>query len=223
MRAEGVRAKKDNGELKLYGSRYWSEWMYRIAGERVVARFDADDLAAGLEVYDLKGRYLGHAECREEAPFLSVDHARDHNRKRGAWVKAQKAEAVAARELSAAEIAARLRGAGALAPGAPLPEAQVHQLVVPHRAAPKRRAAQAADEAREAALEAQLMRLEEHRAPPKESAEPEERFARAMALERAQGAGEALTRAQDEWLRDYQTSSEYRAHLRMARSFGARE
>jgi hypothetical protein len=44
-----------------------------------------------------------------------------------------------------------------------------------------------------------------------------------MALERAQGAGEALTRAQDEWLRDYQTSSEYRAHLRMARSFGARE
>lgn len=223
MRAEGVRARADNGELKLYGSRYWSEWMYRIAGERVVARFDADDLAAGLEVYDLKGRYLGHAECREAAPFLSVDHARDHNRKRGAWVKAQKAEAVAARELSAAEIAARLRGAGALAPGAPLPEAQVHQLVVPHRAAPKRRAAQAADEAREAALEAQLMRLEEHRAQPREAHEPEERFARAMALERAQGAGEALTQAQDEWLRDYQTSSEYRAHLRVARRFGAKE
>ncbi|MET4130700.1 transposase domain-containing protein [Roseovarius sp. MBR-6] len=223
MRAEGVRAKKDNGELKLYGSRYWSEWMYRIAGERVVARFDADDLAAGLEIYDLKGRYLGHAECREAAPFLSVDHARDHNRKRGAWVKAQKAEAVAARELSAAEIAARMRGTGALAPGAPLPEAQVHQLVVPHKAAPKRRAAQAADEAREAALEAQLMRLEEHRAQPREAHEPEERFARAMALERAQGEGEALTQAQDEWLRDYQSSAEYRAHLRMARSFGARE
>jgi hypothetical protein len=225
MRAEGVRAKTDNGELKLYGSRYWSEWMYRIAGERVVARFDADDLVAGLEVYDLGGRYLGHAECREAAPFLSVEAARDHNRKRGAWVKAQKAEARAARELSAAEIAARLRGAGALAPDAPLPEAQVHQLVVPHKAAPKRRAAKGTDDAREAAreaaLEAQLMRLEEHRAQPREADEPEERFARAMALERAQGAGEALTQAQEEWLRDYQTSSEYRAHLRVARRFGA--
>jgi hypothetical protein len=55
LRAEGLRAKKDNGELKLLGTRYWSEWMYRIEGQTVVARFDADDLAAGLEVYDLTG------------------------------------------------------------------------------------------------------------------------------------------------------------------------
>ena len=141
MRAEGVRARRDNGELKLFETRYWSEWMYRIAGEKVVARFDADALAAGLEVYDLKGRYLGRAECREVAPFLSVDAARDHARKRGAWMKAQKAEAKAERDYTAAELAARQRGAGSLAEGDPLPEAQVHQLVTPHKAAPKRRAA----------------------------------------------------------------------------------
>jgi len=221
LRAEGLRAKRGNGELKLFETRYWSDWMYRIAGEKVVARFDADDLAAGLEVYDLKGRYLGHAECCDAAPFLSVDHARDHNRKRGAWMKAQKTEAKAAREFSASEIAARLRGAGDLAPDEPLPEAQVHQLVTAHKAAPKRRAATAEDTEREAAHSATIARLEERRAAPREEDDPAQRFARARALERAVEAGETLTRAQGEWLGDYQQSSEYRAHLRMERRFSA--
>ena len=221
MRAEGVRAKRGNGELKLFETGYWSEWMYRIAGEKVVARFDADDLAAGLEVYDLKGRYLGHAECLEAAKFIDVDAARDHNRKRGAWMRAQRDEARAAREFTAAELAARLRGAGDLAPDEPLPEAQVHQLVTPHKAAPKRRAAAAQDAEREAALDATVARLEEHRAQPREEDEPEQRFARARALERAEAAGEALTQAQAEWLRDYRHSSEYRAGLRMERLFSA--
>jgi hypothetical protein len=221
MRAEGVRAKRDNGEMKLFETRYWSEWMYRIAGEKVVARFDADNLAAGLEVYDLKGRYLGHAECREVVRFFDVDQSRDHNRKRKAWMKAQKTEAKALQEYTAAELAARLRAAGDLSPDEPLPEAQVHQLVTPHKAAPKRRAATAEDTEREAAHSATIARLEERRAAPREEDDPEQRFARARALERAVEAGEALTQAQAEWLRDYQTSSEYRAHLRVARRFGA--
>jgi len=226
LRAEGLRAKKDNGELKLFDTRYWSEWMYRIAGEKVVARFDADNLGAGIEVYDLKGRYLGHAECLEVARFIDVDAARDHARKRGNWVRAQKAEARAAQEYSAAEIAARLRGAGALAPDEPLPEAQVHQLVRPHKAAPKRRRAQTSEEIeREAELSAQVMRLEEHRAQAidQDDDDPEVKFKRAMALEQAIESGEALTQAQRDWLADYQQSSEYRAALRMARRFSAEE
>ncbi|MFB9148726.1 transposase domain-containing protein [Roseovarius ramblicola] len=217
LRAEGVRAKRGNGALKLYDTEYWSEWMYRIAGEKVVARFDADDLAAGLEVYDLKGRYLGHAECREVVQFFDVDQSRDHNRKRKAWMKAQKAEAKALREYTAAELAARLRASGDLAPDEPLPEAQVHQLVTPHKAAPKRRAATPEDTEREAAHSATIARLEERRAAPREEDDPEVRFARARALERAVEAGEVLTQAQADWLGDYRTSSEYRAHLRIER------
>ncbi|SEK33262.1 Mu DNA-binding domain-containing protein [Roseovarius azorensis] len=226
LRAEGIRAKRGNGALRLYDTDYWSEWMYRIAGEKVVARFDADDLAAGLEVYDLSGRYLGHAACLEAAKFIDVDAARDHARKRGTWVKAQKAEAKAARELSAAEVAARVRAASGLAPDAPLPEAQVHQLVTPHKAAPKRRRVLSADEqAREVELAARVMRLEEHRARPADPADddPEVRFDRARALERAVAEGETLTQAQAAWLADYQQSSEYRAGLRMARRFSAEE
>lgn len=226
LRAEGVRAKRSNGALKLYDTEYWSEWMYRIAGEKVVARFDADDLTAGLEVYDLAGRYLGHAACLEDAKFIDVDAARDHARKRGAWAKAQKAEAKAARELTAAEVAARVRAASGLAADEPLPEAQVHQLVTPHKAAPKRRRAQSVEEIeREAALEARVTRLAEHRARPVEVDEddPKALFLRARALETAQAEGETLTQAQADWLADYQQSSDYRAQLRMERRFGAQE
>ncbi|PKP62951.1 MAG: transposase, partial [Alphaproteobacteria bacterium HGW-Alphaproteobacteria-8] len=123
LRAEGLRAKKDNGELKLLGTRYWSEWMYRIAGQDVVARFDPDDLAAGLEVYDLKGRILGPAAAMEDVPFRSVEDARDHAKKRGDWLRAAKQEARAAKKYADAEIAARLRGAGALPVAGDLPEA----------------------------------------------------------------------------------------------------
>jgi len=108
-----------------------------------------------------------------------------------------------------------------------LPEAQVHQLVTPHAAAPKRRRrAQSAEEVEHLAeIEARVMRLEEHRVRPAEPADddPEIMFARARVLERAQADGEALTQAQADWLADYQQSSDYRAKLRMARLFGTQE
>ena len=107
-----------------------------------------------------------------------------------------------------------------------MPEAQVHQLVTPHKAAPKRRRAQTSEEIeREAELSAQVMRLEEHRARAVDPADddPEVRFKRALALEQALDSGEVLTQDQRNWLADYQQSSEYRAALRMARRFGAEE
>lgn len=221
-----LRAKTNNGALKLYDTEYWSEWMYRIAGEKVVARFDADDLTAGLEVYDLAGRYLGHAKCLKDAKFRDIEAARDHNRKRKTWMRAQRDEAKAAREFSAAEVAARVRAASGLAADEPLPEAQVHQLVTPHKAAPKRRRAQSVEEIeREAALEARVTRLAEHRARPVgvDEDDPKALFLRARALETAQAEGETLTQAQADWLADYQQSSDYRAQLRMERRFGAQE
>ncbi len=51
--------------------------MYRIAGKKVVARFDPDDLHAGLHVYDLEGQYLGHGATLEKGGFLTVTDGRD--------------------------------------------------------------------------------------------------------------------------------------------------
>lgn len=83
------------------------------------------------------------------------------------------------------------------------------------KAAPRRRVATPEDTEREAAHSATIARIEERRAAPREEDDPEQRFARARALERAVEAGEALTQAQADWLSDYRQSSEYRARLRL--------
>lgn len=106
--AEGVKADKDNGAVKLMGNRFWSEFMVQQAGKPLTIRFDPQDLHGGVHVYALDGRYLGFAECWEPAGFLDVEAARKHTRNRRAWVKAQKAVLEAERSLSLSEAAALL-------------------------------------------------------------------------------------------------------------------
>lgn len=221
MGAEGVRGKPGNGELALLGSRYWSEWMYRIAGQKVVARFDPDDLYAGLHVYDLDGQYLGHATCVEKGDFFGVADAREVARKRSQYLRAARAEAEAHRELSAAEIAARLSTPDAPVTPDALPEAQVVRPVFGHAKAPKpapRRPTADQVEAEER-LAAQVTRLSERRAPPPED-DPQARFDRALELEALEASGHPLTNDQALWLSEYRQSAEYRGFARLRAAFG---
>ncbi|ALF02082.1 MULTISPECIES: transposase domain-containing protein [Salipiger] len=224
LRVEGLRGDSKNGELKLHGSRYWAEWMYRIAGKKIAARFDQDDLHAGLHVYDLSGSYLGHAPCMEAAPFLSVEDARTHARKRNQFIRATKDLAKAERELDHHQIAARLRAAGKEVEDE-LPEAEVVRLVPAHPKAPKpaRRGRQSTDQIENAArLDAQITRISERRAAPVED-DPRGRFDRAMTLEAMQAEGQPMTVEQATWLAEYQQSAEYRGFARMRRAFGEDE
>lgn len=230
LRAEGVRAQSKNGEIGLYGARYWSEWMYRIAGQKIVARFDPDDLAKPLQVYDLEGGYLGEADNLAKGAFLSVGDARDHNRKRKAMERAVKDVARAQKSLTDAEIAARLRAAGQDVQPDDLPEADILRLPTPHPAAPRARRHQPSIDQVEAEerAEAQITRLAERRAAAEASKEEDEedprvRFERAQAFETAKDEGHALTPEQAAWLTDYQLSSEYRGFARMARAIGKTE
>ncbi|SDY54838.1 transposase domain-containing protein [Citreimonas salinaria] len=219
LRAEGVRGDSKNGELKLYGHRYWAPWMYQVAGQKVVARFDPDALLDGLRIYDLEGRYLGDADVLAPGDFLSVDDARDHARKLSAFAKATKAEAAAHKALTDTEIAARLRAAGQTVQADDLPEAEVVRLVPNHRQAPKsavRRPTTDEVEA-EARLEAQVTRLSEHR-PAQPEDDPQTRFDRALELEAIEADGHPLTEQQRLWLTEYSQSAEYRAWTRMRAS-----
>ena len=223
LRAEGLRADGKNGELKLHGSRYWAEWMYRIAGQKIAARFDADNLHAGLHVYDLGGAYLGHAPCLEKGDFLGVEDARTLARKRGQFIRATRDQARAEKEFTAAEIAARLRAAGKPV-GETLPEAEVVRLVTPHVKAPKpARRRETTDQIEAAArLEAQITRLSERRAPPAED-DPRARFERALTLEAMLAEGQPMTAEQGSWIAEYQQSAEYRGFARLRRAFGQDE
>ncbi|MGR3823583.1 MAG: transposase domain-containing protein [Salipiger marinus] len=223
LRAEGLRADGKNGELKLHGSRYWAEWMYRFAGQKIAARFDADNLHAGLHVYDLGGAYLGHAPCLEKGDFLGVEDARTLARKRGQFIRATRDQARAEKEFTAAEIAARLRAAGKPV-GETLPEAEVVRLVPAHPKAPKpARRRETTDQIEAAArLEAQITRLSERRAPSAED-DPRARFERALTLEAMLAEGQPMTAEQGSWLAEYQQSAAYRGFARLRRAFGQDE
>ena len=225
MGAKGLNASAKNGELKLMGSRYWAEWMYRIAGQKVVGRFDPDNLHAGLHVYDLEGQYIGHAACVERGDFLGVEDAREMARKRNQFLRAAKEEARAARDYSAAEIAARLRAAGEDVTPETLPQAEVVQLVTPHRNAPKapRLVRAQEDHDQEARLEAQIARLEDRRKPAQVDDDPEAMFNRCQELEQLEAEGHPLTEEQRNFMQDYQRSAQYRGYLRMRKTLGSEE
>ena len=218
LRAEGIKAHSKNGEITLYKSRYWSPWAANIAGQKVVVRFDPDDLYQGIEVYDLDGGYLGFLELQEEGGFGNVEDANTYNRKRNAYRRAERKLAQAERELSAAEIAARL---DAVAEDAPeeLPEAKVVQMAKPHKAAPKSaRVAQAElDAETEERLQAQMIRLADRRAAqtPDEDDDPREQYERAQGFLKAKAEGYPLTEANEAWLAEYTQSSEYDGFHRM--------
>lgn len=148
LAAEGIRAHSENGSLTLLGNRYWDEFLIGHRGTKLVVRFDPQDLLAGLHVYDLAGRYLGFAEVQEAAGFNDVHAAREHARRRRAFIKAQ-------RDLRDAEIRLSAAEAAALIPDqedAPPPESKVVTAVFGNTAL---KAAPAAAPAAQAAQDAE--------------------------------------------------------------------
>lgn len=108
LAAEGVLARKPDGAVRLLGNRYWCEALHEVMGEKVVARFDPDDLHAGVHVYRLDGSYLAFADCVEAAGFSDTQAAREHNRARNAWMRAQRESLAALRKMGVEEVAAMI-------------------------------------------------------------------------------------------------------------------
>ena len=216
MGAEGIRADRTTGLIRFMANEYWAEWMHRIAGERVIARFDPADLWAGLHLYALDGRYLGEAACRAKAGFFDVAEGRAHAQARRAWVNAEKAAAAAHKRFKAAELGQML-DAAAPPPSEPV-AAKVVAPLFGKRPAPK----PAADPAAEAAHEALIADFGQARAA---RAVPEdeglERFRAALELEARLAEGEAVRPEQQRWLTGYQGQPEYLAYRQMMETHGA--
>ena len=210
MGAEGVRADRKTGLIRFMGNEYYSEWMIDIAGQKTVARFDPSDLRAGLHVYSLDNRYLGHAECRVAAGFYDIEEARTLAAARRKWVKAEKAALDAHRRFTARELGAMMDEArpGTLKPSAP--EAKV---VRPTFARKPQSVPQPApspeQEAQHAALVASFDQKRSQK--PDVTEDARTRFLRALELEARIAAGEPVHRDQERWLSGYQQEPEYLA------------
>ncbi|WP_299370490.1 transposase domain-containing protein [uncultured Tateyamaria sp.] len=215
MAAEPATAKRGNGELKVYGNRFWSEWMHEIAGQKVVARFDPDDLHQPIHIYALDGRYLGEASLVERGDFFSKSAAQDHKRKRGQFMRATRDMQRLHKELSNQEIAARVGSPGEeVAPDA-LPQADVVQLVTPHSKAPKGGTppTHGADVTRTVAPFTPRTR-------PSAEDDPDAVFKRYGELVAMEAQGKPLTDAQRTFLTEYPKSPAFKARERLQRAFG---
>lgn len=112
LQSESVRIKK-NGEFtlkaagKLMGltNIYWAQDLFGIEAKRVVVRFDPDNLHSNVYVYDLEGRFLAEAICREAKGYGDTRAAREQGRYYKQIVTSAKKQAESLELLTAHELA----------------------------------------------------------------------------------------------------------------------
>lgn len=105
LASEGLRARKGNGEIHIYGNRYWARELTAFAGRKVIVRFDPDHLTKPLRVYDLDNSLICEAACVEDTGFHDAEAARTHERKRSAYQKALRLERDTHAALTAEQLA----------------------------------------------------------------------------------------------------------------------
>lgn len=93
----------DAGRGAFNRNRYWSEAAASLAGKKVVAHFDPEDLHAGVHVYSLDGRYLFETADMTSHAFNDTEGGREWNKNRARMVKATKKSAEAASRMSKLE------------------------------------------------------------------------------------------------------------------------
>src|SRR5262249_36617442 len=112
-----------DGSVRLHGNRYWADSpsLVRVAGRKVIVRFDPQDLTKPVHVYLISGEFVATLELVEKTGFDNIEHARRHARARSKYFRAQKDQLEAERRMSIEEAAALLP---APAPE-PMPETKI--------------------------------------------------------------------------------------------------
>lgn len=219
LAAESIRADRNTGAVWLGDNEFWDDWMHEITGQRVIARVDPANFWDGAHIYTADNAYLGFAPIRQKGQFFNADEARAHSRARNDWLRAEKAKAAALARMSSIELGHYLDDA---APSEPVkPDAKVVKPIFGK--GPKRPAVQPGIPAPEvaaaqAAIVADLAARRGAQVTPEETAR--ERFRRALNIEQAMAAQQPVTREQERWLSQYQTSSEYRSERALFDDFG---
>jgi hypothetical protein len=80
LAAEGVTARAPNGEIHLFDNRFWAEALTNHIGQRLVVRFDPQNMHAGITVYTLDNRLICEAERLDDIGFNSATDAQEASR-----------------------------------------------------------------------------------------------------------------------------------------------
>jgi hypothetical protein len=77
LAAESASADRATGHITLFKNRYWHESLTDHAGDKLIVRFDPQNLHAGVHCYTSANRYLCHAECLGAFGFNDQNAARE--------------------------------------------------------------------------------------------------------------------------------------------------
>lgn len=127
LTSDTVSTDRKSGAVTFLGNRYWAEGMGAYAGQRVVLRFDPDDLHSAVFAYDLKGQFIAELPVWEAVGFDNLAAAKDQAALRSRHRKAVRAAEEAEQLLSAHELARTMPGA------APEPDMPAPRVVRPVR------------------------------------------------------------------------------------------
>ncbi|MEL6586792.1 MAG: transposase domain-containing protein [Pseudomonadota bacterium] len=217
----------DHGRIRFQGNHYYSPFLFNHAGKKVVARFDPENLHAGLEIYTAKGEHLGHAPVQEAEGFFDMEAAKETSRERRRIKKAQKALADQLSPLGVDDVASALRK---LSPEqATRVDARVvegrfgdrNPIPLPQpRPQPEAPAQTPEEKARHSAFVANFHEAREVRESRRDDEAAAERFAHAQALLRQLQDGHEIPAGEAEWLRGYRTSNEFASRVLRAEMSG---
>lgn len=220
MGQEVRKLHQSHGELTIHGNRYWADWMNEHAGEKIVARFDPENLHAGVFIYSLAGAFLGPAECREKVGFFDLVGAKLHARAKRQRRAAEKKLLETLRPMSVGDLAAEMDSLPQAETA--LVEAKVVELAPARIRKPmiERPLPQpdTADEERLNVFTANFSRPRPVQVQPEESAA--DRFWRALDIERRSDAGEWVSEEEAEFWARMQRLPEYQAQRTLFDRFG---
>jgi transposase InsO family protein len=220
MGQEVRKLHKHHGAFQLFENSYWADWMNEHVGEKVVARFDPEDLHAGLYIYSIDGEFLGAAECREKVGFFDLVGAKTAARLKRQQRASVRKDLDMHRPVTVGEWAAELRTLPK--PETPLVDAKVVELSPARTRKPViERPIPVPDTRDEERLNVFNVKFEKRPPPPTVPAETAaERFYRALAIERRSEAGEVVSKEDAEFWARMQRLPEYQAQKTMFLRFG---
>lgn len=134
LAAEGVTARKPTGEIVVLGNRYWSEDLLDHMGERLIARFDPEDLTQAVAVYTFDNRFIGEADALGDVAFIDAAGARAWGQAKRDYLRATKEQVDAERRLTLDDVVRLMPGMPARSAG---PQPKVVRLVANGRSQPE--------------------------------------------------------------------------------------
>jgi len=192
-------------------NRYYAPELQELgeAKQKIVVRFDPEQLHERVHAYTLDGRFIATVDCLEALGFGDTVAGSAWNRARRQFIKSTKEAARAEIRMDLAEISRSL-------PRPELPEPAEAKVVRPVRAPIERPIQQDQDMVRRS--EAAMLRFQQKEQP--DEVTPGERFKRWQAIDTAQERGDDISEADARWWQRYQQSAEFKAQRRMQESFG---